>query len=227
MRRLLVVLFALAASGSAMRAVTGLPASSKSFDAANDAWERGDYAAALNGYIQLLTAPGGERWLEPIALTTGELFETRELTADGRAARFSPDGRFIAYETGLETSRRTRILENDETHAEVADLPGVSATFSPQLARIAYLKIPANDEIRRAADAVERAPLTAQNRTQLTQTLTWLIAKYAAIVVRDLGTGRRRDVRGGRQRPAPRSVSQPTQPATGRSSVVAGGRRAR
>ena len=188
--RLLVVLFALAASGSAMRGVTGLPASSKSFDAANDAWERGDYVAALNGYIQLLTAPGGERWLEPIALTTGELFETRELTADGRAARFSPDGRFIAYETGLETSRRTRILENDETHAEVADLPGVSATFSPQLARIAYLKIPANDEIRRAADAIERAPLTAQNRTQLTQTLTWLIAKYAAIVVRDLGTGR-------------------------------------
>ena len=35
---------------------------------------------------------------------------SRELTTDGRNPRFSPDGRFIAYETGLEISRRTRIV---------------------------------------------------------------------------------------------------------------------
>ena len=63
-----------------MHAMAIVPASTKAFDAANDAWERGDYIAALNGYIQLLNAPGGEKFLEPIALTTGELFETRELT---------------------------------------------------------------------------------------------------------------------------------------------------
>jgi len=175
---------------AAARTATLAPPQSKAFDAANDAWERGEYIAALNGYVQILSAPGGEKWFDAIALTTGELFQTRELTADGRAPRFSPDGAFIVYETGLETSRRTKILKNDATHAEIEDLPGVSATFSHALARVAYLKIPDNDEIRRASEALAAASLTAQNRGQLTQMLTWLIAKHAAIVVRDLATGR-------------------------------------
>ncbi len=157
---------------------------------ANDAWERGDYIAALNGYIQLLTAPGGDQYVEPIALRTGELFRTHEITTDGRAPRFSPDGKFVVYETGLETSRRTKIVRNDETRATVADLPGVSATFSTPLAQVAYLKIPDNDQIRRASDALAAASLTAQNRGQLTQMLTWLVARHAAIVVRDLTSGR-------------------------------------
>jgi len=190
MRRALVVVALLSALGGAVHGVTGTTAADKSFATANDAWERGDYIAALNGYIGLLTAPGGDTFLEPIAQTTGEVFQTRELTTDGRAPRFSPDGRFLVYETGLETSRRTKILRNDATRAEIADLAGVSATFSPQMTQVAYLKIPDNDEIRRASDALDRASLTAQNRSQLTQTLTWLVAKHATIVVRDLNNGR-------------------------------------
>jgi hypothetical protein len=189
MRRLIIALVLVALVG-AMQAVAIVPAPAAAFDAANDAWERGDYIAALNGFIQLLGAPGGEKFLEPIALTTGELFETRELTGDGRAPRFSPDGRFIVYETGLETSRRTTILKNDATRAHVAELRGVSATFSPLMAQVAYLRIPDHDEIRRASEALAAASLTARNRTRLAQTLTWLIAKHSAIVVRDLGTGR-------------------------------------
>ena len=182
---------AVVAAAVTLSAARPTSAPARAFDAATDAWERGEYAAALNGYIQVLSSPGGGEWLEPIALTTGEWFETREITSDGRAPRFSPDGAFIAYETGLETSRRTKILRNDAARAEIADLPGVSATFSSSLPRVAYLKIPDNnDEIRRASDALAAATLTAQNRGQLTQMLAWLIAKHAAIVVRDLSTGR-------------------------------------
>ena len=115
MRRVVVLCVALAVSGVALRARATSPALKRSFDAATDAWERGDYSAALSGYIQVVSAPGGDAFFEPIALTTGELFETRELTADGRAPRFSPDNKYIAYETGLETSRRTRILRNPST----------------------------------------------------------------------------------------------------------------
>jgi hypothetical protein len=165
-------------------------APSSSLDAANDAWQRGEFATALNAYITVLSAPGGERALESIALTTGELYQTREVTAGGRNGRFSPDGRFLLYETGLETSRRTKILKNDDTRAEVADLPGVSATFSASLPQVAYLKIPDHDEIRAASEALEKASLTAQNRNQLVQTLAWLVAKYAAVVVHDLNNGR-------------------------------------
>jgi hypothetical protein len=190
MRRVVVWCAVLAVLGAAMRLVAASPPSTHSFGAAGDAWERGDYIAALTGYIQVLNAPDGAAFLEPIALTTGELFETRELTRDGRAPRFSPDNRFIAYETGLETSRRTRVLRNDAALTPVVDLPGVSATFSSTLNQVAYLRIPDNDEIRRASAALEQAALTAQNRNQLTQALTWLIAKHAAIVVRDLSNGR-------------------------------------
>ena len=66
------------------------PALTRSFDAAADAWERGDYGTALSGYLQVVSAPGGEAFFERIALTTGELFETRELTPDGRAPRSVP-----------------------------------------------------------------------------------------------------------------------------------------
>ena len=171
-------------------AVLARAASTSPLDAANDAWQRGEYISALNGYINVLSAPGGDRALESIALTTGELFHTREVSASGRAGRFSPDGRFLVYEAGLETSRRTKIVTNDAARAESADLPGVSATFSTSLPLVAYLKIPDHEEIRAAADALQKASLTAQNRNQLTQTLTWLIAKHSAIVVRDLNTGR-------------------------------------
>ena len=178
----------LVASALALGAAS--PALTRSFDAAADAWERGDFASALSGYIEVVSAPGGDAFFEPIALTTGELFQTRELTPDGRAPRFSPDNKFIAYETGLETSRLTRIVRNDPALTPVVDLPGVSATFSTTLNQVAYLRIPDIDEIRRASAAIEQASLTAQNRGQLTQTLAWLIAKHAAIVTRDLSNGR-------------------------------------
>src|SRR5258706_10873613 len=98
MRRLLIVLAALIAFASAIHAVTVASTPARAFDAANDAWARGDYIAALDGYIQLLNTPAGEKFLQPIALTTGELLHTRELTTDGRAPRFSPDGRFTVYD---------------------------------------------------------------------------------------------------------------------------------
>ena len=57
--------------------VSGQQAPKPDFDTATLAWDRGDYVAALSAYKALLTAPGGEQWLEPIALQTGELFQTR------------------------------------------------------------------------------------------------------------------------------------------------------
>ena len=189
-RRAGAIVVLLALSGVALRLSAASPALARSFDAATDAWERGDYITALTGFIQIAGAPGGDAWLEPIALATGELFRTRELTSDGRAPRFSPDNKYVVYETGLETSRRTRIVRHDSALTPIADLPGVSATFSSTLNQVAYLKIPDNDEIRGAAAALEQASLTAQNRSQLTQTLTWLIAKHSAIVTRDLANGR-------------------------------------
>ncbi len=158
-------------------------------DTANEAWQRGDYVAAINGYIQLLNAPGGEAFTERVALATGELFRTTELTSDGRRGRFSPDGRYIAYETGLETSRRTRIVTNDDRRALVAELAGVSATFTRDGSKVAYLRISDTDDIRKASDAIASATLTDRRSTSKVQMLAWLIARDAVNGTRDLASG--------------------------------------
>lgn len=87
----------LLAGAVALGAANGA-AASRALAAADDAWERGDYITALTGYIKLLEpATVDDAVLEPIALKTGELFETRELTADGRSPKFSRDGNYVAY----------------------------------------------------------------------------------------------------------------------------------
>jgi hypothetical protein len=215
MRRLnLAALLALgiAASLEAGVAIGGIDAptaSAQAFQNANDAWSRGDYIAALAEYIRLVkgpAAPGatgmpgmnaGADYFDAIALQTGELYQSSELTSDGRNPTFSPDERFIAYETGLEVSRRTRIVRNDASLTQVADLPGVSAAFSSASGSVAYFRIAESADIRAAAQAVERAALTAENRGRLVQTLAWHVLRNSTIVVHDLNTG------GERELPAP------------------------
>ena len=64
------------------------------------AWDRGDYVAALTTYQELLAGPDAATVLEPIALQTGELFVTTELTTDGANPVFAPDSRYFSFETG-------------------------------------------------------------------------------------------------------------------------------
>jgi hypothetical protein len=162
--------------------------------AADDAWERGDYITALNGYIKLLEpATVDDDVFEAIALKTGELFATRELTSDGRNPRFSPDGRYLAYESGLEVSRRTHVLRNDGTFTQVAELPGVGVTFSPTGPTVAYLKAAGNRDLAAAIKALDDAPLAAPNRNALIQALNWQVLRNASIAIRDLPTGREHD----------------------------------
>ena len=119
------------------------------------AWDRGDYVAALAAYKALLSAPGGEQWLEPIALKTGELFRTREITADGSNPRFSPDGRFVAYETGSGPARVTRVVEPAAGMRVAAEVRGHSLAFLPHGDRVVYLKIQPSSELADAQAALE------------------------------------------------------------------------
>jgi Tol biopolymer transport system component len=160
----------------------------KALTDAHDAWAHGDYIAALNGYIKLLNGPGGEAFHDVIALQTGELYRSRELTTDGRNPRLSPDGRFISFETGLEISRRTKVVRGDDALTAVADLPGVSAAFSPTGAAVAYLRIAETPELLAAAKALDDAGLAGQNRNALIQALAYQTLRAGTIVIRDLNT---------------------------------------
>lgn len=158
---------------------------------AHESWDRGDYPAALKAYIEIVSGPQGDGALEEIALQTGELYRTRELTTDGRAPRFSPDGRFIAYETGLEISRGTRVIAAAGGGPAI-DLPGVSATFSFDGRSVAYLKLGAAPDLAVAVRALDEAPLAGQNRNGLIQALNFQVQRNATITARNLVTGEER-----------------------------------
>src|SRR5687767_3375771 len=78
---------------------------------AYDAWDRGDYAVALER-LKALVPAADETTFETIALLTGELYETREVTPDGRVPSISADGALIAFETGPATAPQIRIVKN-------------------------------------------------------------------------------------------------------------------
>ena len=171
--------------------VTGQQAPKPDFDAATLAWDRGDYVAALTAYKALLAEPGGEKWLEPIALQTGELYQTREITTDGANPRFSPDGRFVAYETGSGTARVTRVVEPAAGMRVAAEVKGHSLAFLPQGDRVVYLKLQPSEEVSQAQAELEKAGQTTA-RFAPQQRLNWLQFKHVDIVTRSLSTGQER-----------------------------------
>jgi Tol biopolymer transport system component len=107
---------------------------------AHVAWERGDYVAALKGYLAILNSPAAESALEAIALQTGELYETIELTTDGTAPRFSPDGRHITYETVTTAGRLVRVVGTGNPGQVTVEVRGSGASFSPDSTQLVYLK---------------------------------------------------------------------------------------
>lgn len=151
-------------------------------------WERGNYVAALETYLQVLESKPGATDLEAIALQTGELYHTTELTTDGAAPRFSPDGRTLLYETGTGLTRVTRILPADGTTTPTAELRGFGGVFSPDGSRIAYLAVTPTPELVDAQAALEHSAAAERPRRQAA--FNELIAAQARIVIRETATGR-------------------------------------
>src|SRR5688500_10115323 len=111
---------------------------SSTYEQAVVAWQRGDYPEALEGLIRVLSAEG-QSYLSQIALLTGELYRTTEIAADGRAVRWSPDGRFAAFEIGMGRSAITKVLDMTSQPKVVAELRGSGLVFSRDGQRAAYL----------------------------------------------------------------------------------------
>ena len=159
------------------------------------AWDRGDYPTALRGYLAILGGDASDDVADAIALQTGELFKTVELTADGGAPRFSPDGRYFTYEAGRGVARRTRLVKTDAPREIVAELGGYGASFSPDSTGVVYLKLEPSAEMRGLEASIETAETAA--RVKLTATLTGLTESAAQITVRSLSAGDERTLETG------------------------------
>ncbi len=181
---------------------------------ADVAWDRGDYPRALIEYLALLDGSPADDVFEAIALQTGELFKTTELTTDGGAPRFSPDGRYLTYEVGRGVTRKTRLASADTPTTTIAELGGYGASFSPDGSQIAYLQQAAVPELQRMEKSAEQADGT--ERTRLTAELTAASEIAARITIRDVSSGAEREVdTGGRRKSALRLAADDTVLFTG------------
>jgi hypothetical protein len=153
------------------------------------AWDRGDYVSALTTYLQVLDSPAGDEAIETIALQTGELYRTIELTTDGAEPSFSPDGRYLAYETGPAPARTLRIAASANPTKPIAELEGSGGVFSQDSARFAYLKYPDTPEFERLVAALNDDANT-QPRAQRLAAVNARLAADSQVVVRDLASGR-------------------------------------
>ncbi len=162
---------------------------------ASVAWARGDYVAALAAYQQLLNGPDAGSVLAPIALETGELYVTTELTADGTAARISPDGRYAAYASGAAPLAVTRIVSASDWTHDIAELHGYGAAFSQDGSTLAYVKLdPSPDLVAAYKEAAAGPPA---ERAVRVAALIRRSGAEAAITLRDLATGRETTVNAG------------------------------
>ena len=191
----IVVLGLLLTVTSAGRAQTPLDSA---FEAAYQAWDRGDYVPALEGLASLLRSQQPERYFDVIARLTGELHPTVELTPDGSAVRFSPDGRWLAYESDEGGATVTHIVPVDGGFQKAAGdrVAGVGLVFAPSGDRVAYLRLPRSRALERARSDAERA-LARGDREEvmrLRAEVRYLEARGARIVVRELASGRERTI---------------------------------
>ncbi|MFQ5571660.1 MAG: M20/M25/M40 family metallo-hydrolase [Rhodothermales bacterium] len=162
------------------------------YDDAYFAWDAGRYPAALDAFQQILQAPGGDRFLSPIALLTGELYRVDEVAPDGRALRWHPNGRFAAFETGDGTARVTHIVALEGHIArEVAAVAGYGLVFSPTHDRVAYLAVEETPELEaaRARMSERRQARDFRGFFRQRREVARIEAEQARIWIRDLSTG--------------------------------------
>jgi Peptidase family M28/WD40-like Beta Propeller Repeat len=177
--------------GSSMLArQTAAPATPEArWQRAMDAWEAGQYPAALEDLRALAASPAARDYFDRVALLTGELFVTTELTTDGRSPAISADGRYAAYETGPTGSAVTRLVRLTASGVEtLGELAAAGVVFSRGDARIAYVERPSTPEYAAALQAIDRAASGAE-RQAAQAAASWLEATQGQLRVRDLATG--------------------------------------
>ncbi len=144
-RQLLLLTLLLPATLAAQQrtrvAPTPPPRSAGDYRAAALAWEHGAYIAALDGFTRILASPIAPSFRDSIALITGELYQTGELTADGSRPAFSPSGALATFETGPAVGRVTRIVRSAPGLKSVREVNGVAAAISLSDTLLAYLRV--------------------------------------------------------------------------------------
>ncbi|MEP6492928.1 MAG: M20/M25/M40 family metallo-hydrolase [bacterium] len=164
--------------------------SASAYDQAVQNWTRGNYPAAIQRLITVMSAPDGDAYLERTALLTGELYRTTELTIDGRTPRWGSTGKFASYEVGSGAGRVTRIVAMTGGPRTIAEVHGSNFAFAAGDERAAYISIRETPELEKARQDLDRATKEADRAAQMQAQaeIARLEAENSSVVVRDLAT---------------------------------------
>ncbi|MBI4502251.1 MAG: M20/M25/M40 family metallo-hydrolase [Gemmatimonadetes bacterium] len=178
-------------------ALAAVPVTTPQYDSAYYAWQAGDYPAALQRFERMLTGPKASDVLEPIALVTGELYLTTELSADGSQPRWSRDSKTAAFTSVTGPARIIHFVSlAGEAPRETGVVSGFGVVFSPAKDEAAYLAVTETPELAAARAAMDQAikvqDFQIANRAR--GDVTRLEAANSRVRVRDLATGTDRDV---------------------------------
>ena len=167
------------------------------FEEARLDWDAGEYVDALEGFRAALDHEGGDQFFEEIALITGELYQTVELSDDGANLRFSPNGHYAAYDREHDEATYTHIVDvSGEEPEEIDRFAGEAFAFGSEGPSGAYLQREYTDEMatveQRLRDAEDEGDESAAERYQ--DELGWLEAVNTQLVKRDVADGTERSV---------------------------------
>jgi len=122
------------------------------------AWSDGHYDVALADYLRTLDASRDPGIVEEIAVLTGELYHTWEVTADGRNVAVSPDGAWLTYERQTTEGVETYLVQVDDGQpSQRAILPGSRAKVGGIAPSVAWLTRPRGPEMAQAMAQLEQA----------------------------------------------------------------------
>ncbi|HTE47753.1 MAG TPA: M20/M25/M40 family metallo-hydrolase, partial [Gemmatimonadaceae bacterium] len=164
--------------------------SASNYDQAVQNWTRGNYPAAIQKLISVLSAADGGMYVERTALLTGELYRTTEITTDGRTPRWGSTGKFASYEVGAGAGRVTRVLSMSGAPQKIAEVHGSNFVFAPGDQRAAYISVRETPELEKARQDLDRATKDADRaaQTQAQTEIARLEAENSSLVLHDLGT---------------------------------------
>ncbi|MGH7677959.1 MAG: M20/M25/M40 family metallo-hydrolase [Gemmatimonadaceae bacterium] len=170
------------------------PAQQARFDSAFFAWEAGDYPTALSRFERILTSNDGGKYLEPIALLTGEWYRTTQVATDGAAARWSADGKLATFTTN--GGRTTHVVSvAPDAVSTVARIEGVGLVISPNGRRAAYFAIPETPDLKAARaqlDSLVTGGAPNQRLFPQRNAIARLERLVALLTVRELESGNER-----------------------------------
>lgn len=158
-------------------------------------WDEGDYVEALEKFQKILANDPDDRLFEKIALQTGYLYQVHELTEDGENVRFSPGGRFAAYDRQDNGNWYTHVVDvSGGQVSEVDRFQGREFAFAPDGQSGAYLQIQETEELEELEQQMQQAFQQGhqQQARSLQRELQWLMAQNTRLMHRNYQNGSER-----------------------------------